>query len=401
MGWFSTYAFIVALPLFGMYYFNTKQVLNAGEHLWKWNRKKIRFWIILISCYANLLPFVALLTFWIGGREATRMLAGENRLLDILIVYPFWFSLVITAQTFFLFMFWKLSKTIVRLAMGTKKINWQAFEHKVAMAIYIFGFCYTCFAIITNTWTIRTNERAIKLPEQYSALDGVTVVQVSDVQGDGRTSPEYIRELVEKANSYKPDIILFGGDVVTSGPKYVESTAAVLSELNPKYVKVAAVGDHDMFYDKRVVSAAMRDAGFLVLDDSSVTITINETPVTITGLVYTYRQRPSETEILHTLNNGNGSYKILAVHQPREFLVDYAKRQGYHLFTAGHTHGGAIAFGIPGMFLVAPSRFETKYFTGFYEVGNMLVSVNNGLGHTLTPIRFQAPVEITVIRLVK
>ncbi|MGH2566839.1 MAG: hypothetical protein ACRDGA_00745, partial [Bacteroidota bacterium] len=81
--------------------------------------------------------------------------------------------------------------------------------------------------------------------------------------------------------------------------------------------------------------------------------------------------------------------------------VHYVSERGYHLFAAGHTHGGAIAFGIPGMFLLAPSRFETKYFTGFYEVADMIVSVNNGLGHTLAPIRYQAPVEITFIRLIQ
>ncbi|MCI0706283.1 MAG: metallophosphoesterase [Ignavibacteriae bacterium] len=401
MGWFFRYALILAVPLFGMYYFNTKQILNAGGKLWNWNRKKARLWFVLVSCYANLLPLVALVAVWLGGRPATQALAGENRLLDYFIVYPFWFSLVITAQTFFLIIFWKLAKTLVRYALGKKTIDWQVFEPKVIAALYVFGFCYTFLSIIANTWVIRVNERSVQLPEHFAALDGVTIVQVSDVQGDGRTTPDFIRSLVEKANSLNPDIILFGGDVVTSGPKYVESTINVLAELNAKYVKAAAIGDHDMFSGKQPIIDGMKRAGFVVLEDSSLTLTINETPVTITGLVYTYRQRPGEDEILYTLKNGNGSYKILTVHQPREFLVDYAKQQGYHLFTAGHTHGGAIAFGIPGMFLVAPSRFETKYFTGFYEVGDMLVSVNNGLGHTLAPIRFQAPVEITVIRLVK
>jgi len=401
MGWFFSYALIAALPLFGMYYFNTKQVLNAAEHLWKWDRKKVRRWFVLVSVYCNLLPLVALFTFWIGGRQATQALAGENRLLDYFIVYPFWFSLVITAQTFFLFMFWKLSKSLVRLAMGSKTIAWHTFEPKVAIAIFLFGLSYTFFAIVTNTWTIRINERSVKLPEEFSKLDGVTLVQISDVQGDGRTTSDDIRKLVEKANSYDPDIILFGGDVVTSGSKYIESTVNVLSELKPKYSKIAAIGDHDMFSGKQPIVQGMLRAGFEVLEDSSIILIINDTPVIVTGLVYTYRQRPNEDEILYTLNNNNGSYKILLVHQPREFLVEYAKNRGYHLFTAGHTHGGAIAFGIPGMFLVAPSRFETKYFTGFYEVGEMLVSVNNGLGHTLTPIRFQAPVEITVIRLLK
>ncbi|HEY4612278.1 MAG TPA: metallophosphoesterase [Bacteroidota bacterium] len=401
MGWFFSYALALALPLFGMYFYNTRQILNAGEVVWGWNRKKVRRWFVLVSCVVNLLPFVALLTVWFGGRQATQVLAGESRLADYLIVYPFWFSLVITVQIFLLFMFWKLGKFLFFFTYRKNHVPWKSIEPKIITAIYIFGFLYSVFTIYTNTWTIRINERSVTLPVEFAALDGTTIVQISDVQGDGRTTPEYIRTLVDKVNSFEPDIVLFGGDVVTSGPKYVESTVAVLSELKPRYAKIAAVGDHDMFSGKQPIMDGMLRAGFSVLEDSSITLSINDTPVSITGLVYTYRQRPGEDEILHTLKNGNTGYKILLVHQPREFLVEYAKTQSYHLFTAGHTHGGAIAFGIPGMFLLAGSRFETKYFTGFYEVGDMLVSVNNGLGHTLTPIRFQAPVEITVIRLVK
>jgi hypothetical protein len=72
-----------------------------------------------------------------------------------------------------------------------------------------------------------------------------------------------------------------------------------------------------------------------------------------------------------------------------------------NLFVAGHTHGGGIAFGIPGLFLVAPARFESRYMSGVYEEGGLLVSVTNGLGFTLAPIRFHAPAEITVLRLEK
>jgi predicted MPP superfamily phosphohydrolase len=226
-------------------------------------------------------------------------------------------------------------------------------------------------------------------------------VLIADVQGDERTSPEYIRELVDKANSLQPDMILFGGDVVTSGSEYIESTIGVLSNLKARSAKIAVIGDHDMFSGKQAIVEGMNRAGFVVLEDSSIKMTVNRTPVLVTGLVYTYRQRPSSDLLSKALDNRNDSYKILLVHQPREELVHYANERGYHLFTAGHTHGGAIAFGIPGIFLFAPSRFETKFFTGFYEVGGMLVSVTNGLGHTLAPIRFQAPAEITLVQLAK
>jgi predicted MPP superfamily phosphohydrolase len=395
MPWFIFYALILAAPLAGMYYYNVKQILNAGEELWNWNRVKARSWLVLFTCLVNLLPVVSLVTFWIGGRAATRALTGEARVLDYLLVYPFWISLVITVQLFLLFVIWHLVRVLLRNISGNN------LKPRITLSIFLFVVSYSCLTVYTDTWTIRVNEREVKLPQEFSGLDGVRIVQIADVQGDARTTPEFIRTLVDKSNTLLPDVILFGGDVVTSGSKYVGSTIAELSGLRARYAKIAAIGDHDMFSGKQPIVEGMTRAGFTVLEDSSIRLTINKVPVVVTGLVFTYRQRPSNDILSTATDNGNDNYKIFLVHQPRVELVQYASEKGYHLFTAGHTHGGAIAFGIPGIFLVAPSRFETKYFTGFYEVGNMLVSVNNGLGHTLAPIRFQAPVEITLIRLVK
>jgi hypothetical protein len=51
--------------------------------------------------------------------------------------------------------------------------------------------------------------------------------------------------------------------------------------------------------------------------------------------------------------------------------------------------------GIP----VSVSHFETPYYSGFYQIGNLLLSVTNGLGLTIAPIRYQAPAEVTLLIL--
>jgi predicted MPP superfamily phosphohydrolase len=397
MPWFFKYALVILIPLFGIYFYDIRQILNAGEELWHWNRKSARRWVVVIACAANTFPLAALVAFWIGGGEATRIFSGENKLIDYLVVYPFWFSLVVAVQSFLLLILWHVGRALIR----NESMTWRKLRPRITLGVFVIGVIYSCLTIYMDTWTIRVNERELKLPQRFATLDGIRIVLIADVQGDGRTSPEYIRRLVDNANSLQPDMILFGGDVVTSGSEYVESTTDVLSKLEARSAKIAVIGDHDMFSGKQAIVEGMNRAGFVVLEDSSIAITVNRTPVLVTGLVYTYRQRPSSDLLSRTIEKRNDSYKILLVHQPREELVQYANGRGYHLFAAGHTHGGAIAFGIPGIFLLAPSRFETKYFTGFYEVGGMLVSVTSGLGHTLAPIRFQAPAEITLIKLAK
>jgi predicted MPP superfamily phosphohydrolase len=92
------------------------------------------------------------------------------------------------------------------------------------------------------------------------------------------------------------------------------------------------------------------------------------------------------------------SLSIFLTHQPSEPLVNYAAKRDYDLFVAGHTHGGQIVLPLPWV-LITGSSLETPYVTGFEKVGSMLVSVTNGLGLTLAPIRYNAPAEVTMIRI--
>jgi predicted MPP superfamily phosphohydrolase len=137
------------------------------------------------------------------------------------------------------------------------------------------------------------------------------------------------------------------------------------------------------------------------VEDSTVFLTVRSTPVALTVVTYTYSQRPTRDRLLQASRGTDGAFEIFLVHQPAAALIDFARAKGYNLFLAGHTHGGGIAFGIPGLFLVAPATFESRFVSGFHKVGDMLVSVTNGLGFTLAPIRYHAPAEITVLQLKK
>ena len=97
-------------------------------------------------------------------------------------------------------------------------------------------------------------------------------------------------------------------------------------------------------------------------------------------------------------NQPPNELRVLVAHQPAMPLVAAARANGIDLVLAGHTHGGQIVFrpfGIP----ITPSRFETRYVSGLYHAGATAVVVTNGVGFTLTPVRYQAPAEVTTITL--
>jgi predicted MPP superfamily phosphohydrolase len=253
---------------------------------------------------------------------------------------------------------------------------------------------------VRDTWSVRIVERDVPLPERFKALSGFRIAQISDVQGDGRTTPETLRNYVSRVNSLKPDLVLFAGDLVTSGTLYIDSTAEILGGLKARHGSIAAIGDHDIFSRKSMVLEALARAGVTVVEDSTLTIKADSARIAVTVVTYTYSQKPTNGRLDDLMSVGeNNKYRILLVHQPAEALVDLAAKRGYQLFIAGHTHGGGISFGIPGLFLVAPAHTETRYVSGFYVVNNLLVSVTNGLGFTLAPVRYHAPAEIVMLTL--
>jgi predicted MPP superfamily phosphohydrolase len=42
---------------------------------------------------------------------------------------------------------------------------------------------------------------------------------------------------------------------------------------------------------------------------------------------------------------------------------------------------------------------ETPYLSGVYKAGELFININNGLGFTLAPVRYNAPPNISVIEL--
>ncbi|MBI3579837.1 MAG: metallophosphoesterase, partial [Ignavibacteriales bacterium] len=271
----------------------------------------------------------------------------------------------------------------------------------ITVASLLFISVYSGAVIFKDTWTVRIVEHEIELPSQFSSLAGLRIVQISDVQGDGRTTEHVLINYVNRVNALRPDFIFFAGDVVTGGERYIESTTNVLGKLKSRYGVIAAVGDHDFFSNKVKVIDGLRRNGVLVVEDSTVYFAINGSELAITGITYTYRARPSAEQLSNATGGSLSAYRVLLVHQPAMPLVSYAADKHYNLFVAGHTHGGGLAFGIPGLFLFAPSSVETRYLSGLYKAGEMVVSVTNGLGFTLAPIRFHAPAEITVLTLTK
>jgi predicted MPP superfamily phosphohydrolase len=399
MPWMLAFVLTIFPLLAAVNIYVGRKLLDACTRLKGWDRRRTRLVLTGILVYLNLLPVVFLIAYLIKGRSITGAFAGDVFLIDILFTYPFWIALVISVQLLVLYLAADIVKlTVLRFLRGPAEW-WHAKEPWFVAFALVVIVLYSGATIVKDTWTVRLVQGEAHLPPSFSSLDGFRIAQIADIQGDGRTTPERVRRFVRRVNALKPDLVFFAGDLATSGTKYIDSTAAVLGELQSTYGTFGAVGDHEIFSNKLLALAALRRNGITIPEDTTLFLDLRGTRVALSIVTYTYPQKPTPEKLERVTSDLGNTYRIFLVHQPAETLVDLARRKGYNLFIAGHTHGGGIAFGIPGLFLVAPASFETRYLSGFYQVGNMLVSVTNGLGFTLAPIRYHAPAEITLLTL--
>jgi len=238
------------------------------------------------------------------------------------------------------------------------------------------------------------------------ALENFKIVFISDIQADHYTDEKRLSNYLNKVNSLNPDLILIAGDLITTGPDYIELSAREVGKLKAKYGVYSCVGDHDNWayrndYVRSLteVKSALNYHGVQMIDNNIKKINVDSAAIAITFITNTYVETVSQN-ILDSLSfNNEGNFKIFLTHQPQPRLIESGQNNGFDLLLAGHTHGGQITFVFPFIQLT-PTMFETQYIRGDFWFGEMLMIVSRGLGMSLAPLRYNSTPEITLIKLV-
>lgn len=366
-----------------------------------WSKRRARITTAAIWVWIVLYPVAMIGSHWLNFDGVSRRLQYANLLLDALITYPYWIGVIMAFQAAMLLIVSDVVRLLLFPLYRKHKEKWLKVNAWIVIAVLSAGTVYTAVRIYTDTFTVSTRETQLRIAGLPAELDGLRIVQIADLQADGRTNGSKLERFIDAVNRLDADLILFGGDLVTSGIDHIETGAAALGRMKAKRGIYACLGDHDYFSDSRLVTASLEKNGVTVLNNVATVVPVDSTFISLTGMTNVYRTRPSDIA-LRTIEQQRprGPVNILLTHQPSREIIKYAVENEYDLVTAGHTHGGQIVIPFP-FFLLTPSSFETDYVSGFYTVGQMMVSVTNGLGLTLAPVRYRARAEVTLIVLRK
>lgn len=349
--------------------------------------------------FLNLYPFVLLLLRLLQADKLRDAVGAGTRWGDVLLAYPFWFGVILVLEVvpwLMLLDFLKLPFYPLYIRLGTQ---WFFVVRHVMVVLFLGYAVYVLARVVHDTVFITVKKIRIRIGTLPAGVRDLRIVHVSDLHADMRTRTRKLSRYVRKINKLKPDVVFFTGDLVTSGSDHVAQAAKILGSIDAKQGVFACIGDHDDWAGREMVVQSLTGHGITVLQDTNRFVYPCGVSLLVTAITNIYQQRPNLDKLNFLMGQQpRGTLDIAITHQPSETLVELAAERGYHLLLAGHAHGGQIVlrpFGLP--FTLA--KFESPFYRGTRYVGRMLLNINNGLGLTLAPVRYHAPVEISLIRL--
>jgi uncharacterized protein len=257
------------------------------------------------------------------------------------------------------------------------------------------------------------------------ALDGMTILQLSDIHLSGYMTRSEVRRAVDMANDLGADLAVVTGDFITTASDPLPDCIDEVRRLRAPLGVWGCNGNHEIYAKAQEEAQKLfAQAGMRLLRQENAILTFRGASFNLIGVDY-QRERNTNGNRVPMLGSAEPLIRrdvpnILLSHNPNTF--NRAAELGIELSLAGHTHGGQIQVEILDHRL-SPARFISDYVAGLYQrplftpSGQTLVQrgafplpstsqaqssqlyVNRGLGTVGAPVRLGVPPEISLLTL--
>lgn len=234
----------------------------------------------------------------------------------------------------------------------------------------------------------------ITLSRLPPALDGFTIVQLTDIHVGLTISRAFVQNMVERTNTLQPDLIAITGDLVDGDVPTLRDAVAPLADLSAPHGVYFVTGNHEYYSGYAPWIEQLTRLGIHVLDNKRVSIGRGQNSFDLAGINDLEGKRYGHAPDLEQALAGRDSTRelVLLAHQPRQ--VYDTKGYGVGLVLSGHTHGGQIW---PWHYLVKIQ--QRGLLAGLDRRGDTQVYTSRGTGYWGPPLRVGAPPEIAKIIL--
>jgi predicted MPP superfamily phosphohydrolase len=250
-------------------------------------------------------------------------------------------------------------------------------------------------AAFAEPYSLVVERTEINLRRLPAALDGLRVVQLSDIHHSPFTGREQIERAVELANSLRPDIIALTGDYISHEREYAAPCAEMLGKLRARCGVYAVLGNHDHWTDAALITDLFQAEGIRVLVNEGMRFEHPEYPGASFWLAGVDDTMVGLEDLpLALAGSAADELKLLLAHNP--IVLRRAARAGVDLVLSGHTHGGQVTLRAER----SPSgRPRRRLLRGLGRQGDTQIYVTRGLGTVVLPVRYGCLPEVSLLEL--
>jgi predicted MPP superfamily phosphohydrolase len=267
-----------------------------------------------------------------------------------------------------------------------------------------------------------TAEHAVPIPYLPSSLEGMTIVQISDLHVGPYLREKELRYIVSRTNELHPDLVVITGDTIDRNLESLPDAVRGLAGIKSTFGAFAVLGNHDITsdrsgYSSRVqgginIAQGLESIGIRTLRNEAVYLGSRQDRVALLGLdwlshgpgrrdFFAYQQTLTRQQLNRMVaETGPETPSILLAHHPDTFADALPYKIGLTL--AGHTHGGGqVILGSFDRIPIGLGMFRFRYLSGLYQEQSCSLYVNRGIGYLGIPVRINCPPEISRFKLVR
>jgi len=221
------------------------------------------------------------------------------------------------------------------------------------------------------------------------------VVQLSDIHAGIYMNRDEIRRYADQVIALQPDLFVLTGDYISNSLVFLPGCLEEMARIHARYGTLATLGNHEHWYGElEELQAIFREYRIPLLNNSHQLIETERGPFAVAGIDDLRTGYPDLEGALGGLDPATPT--LLLSHRPEIF--PQAAGRGIPLTLAGHYHGGQVKLSLPGGGL-SLAHLRTPYPEGLYRINACHLYVSRGIGTTFTPVRLNAPPEVTLFHL--
>ncbi|MDQ7976659.1 metallophosphoesterase [Paraburkholderia sp. SARCC-3016] len=282
-------------------------------------------------------------------------------------------------------------------ALWPNTVSIAHWRQNSAAAVPILALISTAIGFINARRRARVVTIEVPIDDLPRALEGFTIVQISDIHVGPTIKHNYVDAIVDAVNRLEPDLIAVTGDVVDGSVAQLSAHTQPLSKLTARHGAYLVTGNHEYYSGADAWIAEFKRLGLRVLLNEHVVLNHDGAQAVIAGVTdYSagHYDPAHNSDPAAALRGAPGDVliRVLLAHQPR--TAEAAADAGFTLQLSGHTHGGQF---FPWNFFV---RLQQPFTAGLARLNGLWVYTSRGTGYWGPPKRLGAPSEITRLKLV-